>query len=383
MDHTETSLSLAFSYILNFYDFAVLTTAVLAVLHIIPLLLKRDRLKSDLLLCGFLFSQGAIAVNTVFLYNKILGPETIQLLYPFHFVPLTILYGVQGFLLYWYSQAMMGETTKWLSRINLVGAVIVIVVAAMGVYWMINFGNAQGMKTPVVFFALPLSIIMGVRAILRLRQYDLEIRQRFSSIERIKLNWLWLATVGFVWVWTLVLISCVMGFLGYFEFAVMLGTFSNLPPMLLMSAMVIYSQTLPINIKVFDPPTPPQQQDNENKAVSFKSEQLEKIEDLMERVKIYQDPDLRLEGLADCMKISARSVSALLNGHFKKSFYDFINHYRVLDAKAQLRCADSKNKTIQRIFEDAGFNSKTTFNTLFKKITGYTPSDYRKLPIEP
>lgn len=385
MEHTETKLSVAFSYILNFYDFAVLTTAVLAVVQIIPLLLKRDRLKSDILLCAFLFSQGAIAVNIVFLYNKALGPETVQVLYPFHYVPMTILYGLQGFLLYWYSQAMMGEPTKFFSKTSLVGASIIVIVATMGVYWIIKLGSSFEMKTPAIFLALPLSIIMGIRALSRLRQYDVKIRQRFSSIEQIKLNWLSLTALGFVGVWGLVLLSFLIGSLGFIKFAIHLGTFSNLPPMLLMSAMVIYSQTLPTNIKVFDspPPASPQHDSHENKASAFKKEQLEKIKDLMERVKIYQDPDLRLEGLADCMKMSSRSVSTLLNGHFEKSFYDYINHYRVLDAQAQLHCADFKSKTIQKIFEDAGFNSKTTFNTLFKKVTGYTPSDYRKLPMQP
>lgn len=377
MTQSEHGLSLAFSYILNFYDFAVLTTAVLAVVQIIPLLLKRDRLPSDLLLCGFLFSQGAIAVNIVFLYNKIIGPETISLLYPAHFIPLTILYGIQGFILYWYSQAMMGQPVKLLTKSNVAGIAIIIAVSLLGIYWISQYGEHKKTHGPGLFLALPLSIIMGVRAIARLHEYDQSIRQRFSSIERIKLNWLWLISLGFVCVWVLVLLSCILGWLGIYTLAIQIGTFSNLPPMLLMSAMVVYSQTALTNLTVKEQPST-EPVNNDNKSTVFKAQHINKIEDLMERVKIYQDPDLRLEGLADCMKMSSRSVSTLLNGHYQKSFYDFVNHYRVLDAKAQLHAKDSQHKTIQRIFEDAGFNSKTTFNNLFKKLTGITPTEYRK-----
>ena len=61
-----------------------------------------------------------------------------------------------------------------------------------------------------------------------------------------------------------------------------------------------------------------------------------------------------------------------------KNFYDFVNHYRVQEAKEQLGNPALSQKTIQRVFEDVGFNSKSTFNTIFKKVTGQTPSEYRR-----
>jgi AraC-like DNA-binding protein len=78
------------------------------------------------------------------------------------------------------------------------------------------------------------------------------------------------------------------------------------------------------------------------------------------------------------MGISTRSLSALINGHFGQNFYDFVNSYRIRDAQRQLNDPRQESKTIQRIFEDAGFSSKSTFNTFFKRVTGITPSEYRK-----
>jgi len=232
---------------------------------------------------------------------------------------------------------------------------------------------------PVIWIVLPLSIITGLYALNRLRHYDKNIRGRFSTIENIKLSWLWYCILAFVCVWAMVLLGCLLGWIGLYDLSKLVGTLSNLPPMVIMSIMVVYSQTLPITATKTSSHNA-NQVEKEQKIFTASDEQKSKLDDLMLRVKIYQDPELRLDGLADSMAMSPRSVSALLNGHYQKNFYDFVNYYRVLDAQDQLRNTRTKDKTIQRIFEDAGFNSKTTFNTLFKKITGYTPSEYRKMP---
>ena len=98
----------------------------------------------------------------------------------------------------------------------------------------------------------------------------------------------------------------------------------------------------------------------------------------MDEIRVYEDPDLNVEGLADSMGISPRSLSALINGHFNENFYDFVNGYRVREAQRMLRDFTEREQTIQRIFEAAGFSSKSTFNSFFKKATGMTPSEYRR-----
>jgi AraC-like DNA-binding protein len=61
-----------------------------------------------------------------------------------------------------------------------------------------------------------------------------------------------------------------------------------------------------------------------------------------------------------------------------KTFYDLVNGYRVEEAKRLLLDPKSKNNKILAIAFDSGFNSKTTFNTVFKKFTGFTPSDFKE-----
>jgi AraC-like DNA-binding protein len=62
----------------------------------------------------------------------------------------------------------------------------------------------------------------------------------------------------------------------------------------------------------------------------------------------------------------------------KKNFYDLVNGYRVEEAKRLLLDPKNTNYTILSVGFEAGFNSKTTFNTVFKKFTGLTPTDFRK-----
>lgn len=97
----------------------------------------------------------------------------------------------------------------------------------------------------------------------------------------------------------------------------------------------------------------------------------------MELEKLYQETELTLQEMAEKVQAPAYQVSQAINEKLNKSFYDLINSYRVEEAKRLLHSPDSKNFTILSVGFEAGFNSKTTFNTVFKKFTGLTPSEFR------
>lgn len=97
---------------------------------------------------------------------------------------------------------------------------------------------------------------------------------------------------------------------------------------------------------------------------------------LMEEEKLYQETELTLQQLADKLKLPPYQLSQAINEGLNKNFYDLINGYRVEEAKRLLLESKSKNYTILSIGFEAGFNSKTTFNTVFKKMTGQTPTGF-------
>jgi AraC-like DNA-binding protein len=107
------------------------------------------------------------------------------------------------------------------------------------------------------------------------------------------------------------------------------------------------------------------------------NEIISRIKTLMEREKIYQEPELTLQQLGDRVQIPSYQISQAINEGMKKNFYDLVNGYRVEEAKRLLLEPKSRNYTILSVGFEAGFNSKTTFNTVFKKFTGLTPTEYR------
>jgi AraC-like DNA-binding protein len=99
---------------------------------------------------------------------------------------------------------------------------------------------------------------------------------------------------------------------------------------------------------------------------------------LMESEKPYIDPYLTLSHLSEKLSINTHNLSEVINTQFDQNFFDFVNAYRMEQAKRDLADPAKRELKILAIAYDAGFNSKTSFNTLFKKHTGLSPSEFRE-----
>ena len=98
----------------------------------------------------------------------------------------------------------------------------------------------------------------------------------------------------------------------------------------------------------------------------------------MEANKPYLEGDLVLPKLAQQLGISANYLSQVINEQLNVNFYDFVNGYRVEEARRLMRNAGQTNTNILNIALDSGFNSKSAFYTAFKKATSMTPTQYQK-----
>lgn len=98
---------------------------------------------------------------------------------------------------------------------------------------------------------------------------------------------------------------------------------------------------------------------------------------IMENDKPYLNYDLSLVKLASIMNISSHYLSYLINTGFDENFYQFINRYRIDEAKKLVLDEKMSHLNFQGIALEVGFNSKSVFNTTFKKCTGQTPSEYK------
>jgi AraC-like DNA-binding protein len=104
----------------------------------------------------------------------------------------------------------------------------------------------------------------------------------------------------------------------------------------------------------------------------------QKLEKLMTEEKLFLDENISLPRLAKLINIHPNYLSQVINERFQKNFYDFINTYRVEEFKRIVSLDKNRNKTFYALALDCGFNSKASFNSSFKKITGSTPSGFVK-----
>lgn len=100
--------------------------------------------------------------------------------------------------------------------------------------------------------------------------------------------------------------------------------------------------------------------------------------DYMQRTSIYLDSELNLVKLADAMQLSTHQLSYVINNGTGENFFNFINRFRVKKAETLLTDPAFSHLTVVGIGFESGFNSKTAFNTAFKKITSLTPTEFRK-----
>jgi len=102
------------------------------------------------------------------------------------------------------------------------------------------------------------------------------------------------------------------------------------------------------------------------------------LENHMRSDKPYLDPDLTIVDLSEKLNIPRHYVTEIINKKLDKNFFMYVNGFRIEEAKQMISDENFSDYSIIRIAYDCGFNSKSTFNNVFKKFTNFTPSDYRQ-----
>ena len=103
-----------------------------------------------------------------------------------------------------------------------------------------------------------------------------------------------------------------------------------------------------------------------------------KIQQAITTEHAFLNSDLTLDELAERTNIPAKKLSQFINEYYRQNFFDFVNSYRINEAKRILTESKDPKLTVLEVMYQSGFNSKSSFNTLFKRKTGQTPSEFRK-----
>ncbi len=128
-----------------------------------------------------------------------------------------------------------------------------------------------------------------------------------------------------------------------------------------------------------DLPPAPRRYEKSTLTVERSDTYRQRLLDLMNKEKPYKDGELTLQKLAKALAISPHHLSQTINEQLNQNFIDFINAYRIEEAKRMLVDPAKKHYSILAVSEEVGFNSKSAFNTAFKKHANTTPSEFRKM----
>jgi len=207
---------------------------------------------------------------------------------------------------------------------------------------------------------------------IRIRAYRRKIKDQFSNIDKINLNWLNFFVNIFILSF---LASTVANAVRHSQFehlgegAIIVGLIG----LFLFISSVLLKGLHQNEIFLGSHP----KLSNDSTKLEGKEALLQKLKQHLETSKPYLNPEVTLNELAQQLNVPPRQLSTLINQELGQTFFDMINRYRIEEAKRRIRESEDKKLTILEVMYQVGFNSKSSFNTAFKKYTAVTPSDYK------
>lgn len=209
-----------------------------------------------------------------------------------------------------------------------------------------------------------------------LKRHNLNIKNDFSFSERIDLKWIRSFIVGYIFVFIATLLLSV-----FFNTKQIDIVSSNQIIYYLLCIFVFfvgykgYKQGAFLSVQTINSVDKP-------KAITKKKNQdkifISSLQQFMLEKKPFLNPTLTLNQLAQDLDVPPYFLSQILNSELKYNFFDFVNNFRVEEFKKNLELKSNINYTLMAIALDSGFNSKASFNRIFKNKTGLTPSQYQK-----
>ena len=380
-------------------DILIIIGAIQAVFFAIIIFSKKRKSVSDKILAVWL---SFFAVHLAFVYYSYTAGTVFYIQYGYFPTGVLVLYYS---IMYVYALSLISKENvfkvKWL--IHLVPTIIVYV--SIIPFAMLPYEEKAKFVTNItsnIYQYLVLGFILlfvafYLVAILRLlKKHKITIRKMFSYEENINLNWLRILAVLLLMLF--VIISGLVAFVYYIDltssvllvedqvnldmqgqtafvvFVFLLGFFG-------IKQQMIYAPSKRTD-KVLLPENNIQIDEGRYQKSGLKREDsqnhLKELLQYMMDEKPYLDGKLSLKQVAEKLEISSNYLSQVINENLNKNFFDFVNGYRVDLIKEKMSNAANGNITILGLAYDCGFNSKSSFNSIFKKYTGLTPSQYLK-----
>jgi len=293
---------------------------------------------------------------------------------------------------YFYACAAMSPTNKISNRHYLIAfsGLLIVVIAMLPFVFVISPQDKLALANPLtrdpqlwkiaistcLFSAVAFIVYTYGYLIAALRlhaHHRLQLMERFSEIGKRSMDWLRIVLIIWGVVWFIYTVNYVSTFLGVKWFVIK----SSLP---LAELIILLAFThLSLNQMVLSPNEKAQEQNppvrNAILSEAKMKEVAEKLISAMDDKALFKLDDLSLNTLSMEVSVSENHISETLSQYLHTNFFQFVNGYRIEEAKNLLSSTDMSVSTI--VYE-VGFKSKSTFNSAFKKIVGATPTAFKK-----
>ncbi len=376
--------------IFNIHDLVLMMTSIQCVCFVLLLLATNPpNNRSNYWLAAFLITQAFIPLHELVLW----GSDTRGLVlesYPRLFFWMGFAYFMDGALLYFYVKSLVYRDLS-VQRKDLWHLLPVTFYVCFLIATFYSFSLPERValiehdqyvySTPylmVDFIGKLGRIFYCTACVLLILKYKDRLKATHSTIERVDIAWLNLLVAGFLIVSSitaaLALAKIVHLWIDFHPNLFQLMGLTSYYAVFFLVLILVFSSMR--YFATFESIPKDQKPPSDTKLVNIAF--AEKVDAAMRTQKLYLSPELTLDVLSDTLQIPSKDLSLIFNRHFHSNFYEFINGYRIEEAKRLLIDPSHKSKTITQIYLEVGFNSKSVFNTFFKKIVGQTPSEFRQ-----
>lgn len=216
----------------------------------------------------------------------------------------------------------------------------------------------------------------AIAAVVISQTYVARLKDHYSAFSPTEPGWLRVLTLGFLLSWITTLVVHAIAQYSTPQTSDALGILDNYAVFVLINALFIYSVVYAHQLL-----TTHHHEEDETKTKAeekLTDTAIAKVQAGMEKDKLYLKQNLNIEEFSKRIDLPVKEVSAVINKHYGTNFFEFMNRYRVEEAKRLLGDPAHADKTILDILLQSGFNSKSAFHRFFGRLVGVSPTEYRK-----
>lgn len=373
--------------IFNVHDVALLLIAgECSILALLFLVHRGARYLNHLLLAIFLILNVLIAIDTLIYWGEAVRYRVFDIL-PNLFFLFGFAYFLEGPVLYWYTRSMIYNDFSF--RLPDMLHVLPAVAAQIYLYFAYHryptsvqndlvldfqiFSSSGGHHNIFVTAQKSIVVVYGAVCLFQLARYRALLKDNYSNIEKIDFVWLHLLIGGFLlgWIWSLV--THVFGLYRPGDVSDIMGIVGNYGTFVLINVLIFYAL---VYAGVFEGISQDTKRGRPEEQDPVDPSHVDRIRAAME-TGMFLNPRLTVDEFAGHVKLPPRQVSSVINRCLGRNFLEFVNSYRVEEAKRILAEPANIDDAVLDIALKSGFNSKATFNRFFKKFVGVTPTEYR------